>query len=102
MFWGSTAIARERREHVSDPRVLEAMVGPEEERKIRESWLITSDPDEIIEKLGEFLKLGFDRVYIHSSSPNEERFLQLLGRDILPWMREYWETLKVPLRRTAE
>jgi len=102
LFWGATAIARERREHVSDPRVLEAMVGPEEERRIRESWLITSDPDEIIEKLGEFLKLGFDRVYIHSSSPNEERFLQLLGRDILPWMREYWETLKVPLRRTAE
>lgn len=92
-YWAPTAIPREKREHISDPRELEANVGPEELNKIKESWLITTDSDAIIRRLGEFLQLGFNRVYIHSASPNERRFLNLLGRDILPWMREYYETL---------
>ena len=98
MFWATTAIPREKRENVWDPRELQALVGPEEEKKIKESWLITTDSDDIIKRLGEFLKMGFDRVYIHSASPIEERFLNLLGREILPWMREYYENLFNPVR----
>lgn len=98
MFWATTAIPREKREHVWDPRELEAMIGPEEGKKIKESWLITTDSDQIIKRLGEFLKIGFDRVYIHSASPIEERFLNLLGREILPWMREYYDSLFKPVR----
>lgn len=101
MFWATTAIPREKREHVWDPRELEALVGHEEEKKIKESWLITTDSDDIIKRLGEFLKMGFDRVYIHSASPIEERFLNLLGREILPWMREYYESLFRPVRTVA-
>lgn len=101
MFWASTAIPRERREHTWDPRELEAAVGEEEKAKIKDTWLITTDSDDIIKRIGEFLKMGFDRAYIHSASPNEERFLNLLGRDILPWMREYYETLQ-PVRAVAE
>jgi len=98
MFWATSAIPREKRENVWDPRELQALVGPEEEKKIKESWLITTDSDDIIKRLGEFLKMGFDRVYIHSASPIEERFLNLLGREILPWMREYYESLFKPVR----
>ena len=101
MFWATSAIPREKREHVWDPRELEALVGPEEEKKIEESWLITTDSDDIIKRLGDFLKMGFDRVYIHSASPIEERFLNLLGREILPWMREYYESLFRPVRTVA-
>jgi coenzyme F420-dependent glucose-6-phosphate dehydrogenase len=101
MFWATTAIPREKREHVWDPRELEALVGPAEEQKIKDSWLITTDSDDIIKRLGEFLKMGFDRVYIHSASPVEDRFLNLLGREILPWMREYYESLFRPVRTTG-
>jgi coenzyme F420-dependent glucose-6-phosphate dehydrogenase len=102
LFWAPTAIPREKREKVSDPRVLEAMVGEAEKRKIKETWLITTDVDDIFKSLSYFLKLGFDRVYIHSASPNEEKFLNLLGRDILPWMREFYEQLGRPVRPVLE
>ncbi|MCS7142848.1 MAG: TIGR03557 family F420-dependent LLM class oxidoreductase [Aigarchaeota archaeon] len=101
-FWAPTAIPREKREKVADPRVLESMVTEKEIEKIKRTWLITTDSDDIFKALGDFLKLGFDRVYIHSASPNEERFLNLLGREILPWMREYWEELRAPIRSAAE
>ncbi len=102
MFWAPTAIPRQKREKIADPRELEAAVGAEEEAKIRETWLITTDVDDIIDRLGEFLKIGFERVYIHSASPNEEKFLNLLGREILPWMREYYGSLVRPVRPVAE
>lgn len=102
LFWAPTAIPREKREKVSDPRVLEAMVGEAERQKIKQTWLITTDVDDIFKSLADFLKLGFDRVYIHSASPNEERFLNLLGRDILPWMREFYEQLGRPIRPVME
>jgi len=101
-YWAPTAIPRKVREHISDPRELEAIVGQAEIEKIQESWLVTTKSDDIIKRLGEFLKMGFSRVYIHSASPNEQRFLDLLGRDILPWMREYYETLTNPLRILSE
>ncbi len=72
------------RESISDPRQLEANVGPQTLEGIKKTWLITDDSDDIIKRLGEFLKMGFNRVYIHSASPNEHRFLHLVGRDILP------------------
>ncbi|MEM0336958.1 MAG: TIGR03557 family F420-dependent LLM class oxidoreductase [Candidatus Caldarchaeum sp.] len=102
LFWAPTAIPREKREKISDPRVLEAMVGDDEKRKIKETWLITTDVDDIFKALSHLLKLGFDRVYIHSASPNEEKFLNLLGRDILPWMREFYEQLGRPIRPVLE
>lgn len=102
MFWAPTAIPRQKREKIADPRELEAAVGAEEEEKIKSTWLIATDVDAIIDRLGEFLKMGFERVYIHSASPNEEKFLNLLGRDILPWMREYYESLARPVRPVAE
>jgi coenzyme F420-dependent glucose-6-phosphate dehydrogenase len=101
MFWASTAIPREKRERIWDPRELERSIGEQEKAKIKDTWLITTDSDNIIKRIGEFLKMGFDRAYIHSASPNEERFLNLLGRDILPWMREYYESLQ-PVRAVAE
>jgi coenzyme F420-dependent glucose-6-phosphate dehydrogenase len=102
LFWAPTAIPREKREKVADPRELESMVGEEEVGRIKRTWLITSDSDDIYRALGEFLKLGFSRVFVHSSSPSEEKFLNLLGREILPWVREYYQSLRIPIRVTSE
>jgi coenzyme F420-dependent glucose-6-phosphate dehydrogenase len=93
LYWAPTAIPRKDREHVVHPSEYEDLIGPEEIEKIKESWLITTNSDAIIDRLGEFLSMGFNRVYIHSASPDEHKFLNLLGRDILPWMREYYESV---------
>lgn len=102
LFWASTAIPREKREKIYDPRELEANVGPEEVEKIKRTWLITTDPDDIFKELAEFLKLRLDIVYIHSASPDEEKFISILGRDVLPWMREFHEMLDKPIRKVVE
>ena len=96
IYWAPTAIPRKVRENISNPREFEDKIGDAEIEKIKSTWLITTDSDSIIKRLGDFLEYGYNRVYIHSASPKEERFLDLLGRDVLPWMREYYETLVNP------
>jgi hypothetical protein len=43
--WPTTMMPKEKRENVWDPRELEALVGLAEERKIKQSWLITTDSE---------------------------------------------------------
>ena len=90
-YWAPAAIPRDKRDLISTPKELEENITDSEIEKIRTSWLITSDVDEIIKEIGKFLKMGFNRVYIHSASPDEKKFLRMLGRDILPWMKDYYD-----------
>lgn len=98
LFWGSSAIPRNLREKISDPRELEDMVTSAEIEKIKKTWLIATDSEEIIKSLENFLKLRMDIIFIHSASPNERKFLNMLGRDILPWMREFYDLIRKPVR----
>jgi len=102
VYWAPTAIPREVREHISDPRDFESNVGEKEVEKIEKSWLITTNSEAIIKKLESLMKSGYNRVYIHSASPHEKKFLDLLGRDILPWMREYYDTLVNPITLVSD
>jgi len=102
LYWATSAVPRQKREKVSDPRELEKLVTEQEIRKIEKTWLICTDADAIVKSLAELMKLGFERIYIHSSSPDEDKFLSLLGRDLLPWMREYYEELRRPLKVSVE
>ena len=90
-YWAPAAIPRDKRDLISTPKELEENITDSEIEKIRTSWVITSDVDEIIKEIGKFLKMGFNRVYIHSASPDEKKFLRMLGRDILPWMKDYYD-----------
>jgi len=77
-------------------------VGEKEVEKIEKSWLITTNSEAIIKKLESLMKSGYNRVYIHSASPHEKKFLDLLGRDVLPWMREYYDTLVNPITLVSD
>jgi hypothetical protein len=39
-----------------------------------------------------------DIIFIHSASPDERKFLNILGRDVLPWMREFYDLVRRPIR----
>ncbi|HVN10785.1 MAG TPA: TIGR03557 family F420-dependent LLM class oxidoreductase [Kineosporiaceae bacterium] len=57
------------------------LVRPED---FRGRLLITSDPDAHREYIQRFADLGFDRVYLHNVGPNQEEFIEVFGREVLP------------------
>jgi coenzyme F420-dependent glucose-6-phosphate dehydrogenase len=47
-------------------------------------WIVSSDPDEHVEKLKPYLELGFRHLVFHAPGPDQERFLKLYGEQVLP------------------
>lgn len=45
---------------------------------------IAEDPEQHVEWLHQDVELGFERIYLHSVSPNQERFIEDFGQHVLP------------------
>lgn len=46
--------------------------------------LISSDPEAHRQQIQRFLDLGFDQVYLHNVGRNQERWIEVFGREVLP------------------
>lgn len=48
---------------------------------------ISADPERHIEWLKEALEIGFDEIYLHNVGTNQEAFVDMFGRSVLPELR---------------
>ncbi len=48
---------------------------------------ISSDPERHIEWLRRDIERGFEALYLHEVGPEQERFIEVFGRDVLPALR---------------
>ncbi|UNX55867.1 TIGR03557 family F420-dependent LLM class oxidoreductase [Georgenia sp. TF02-10] len=46
--------------------------------------VISADPDEHRAEIQRYVDLGFDRIYLHNVGRNQEEWLEVFGRDVLP------------------
>jgi len=83
-FWrGPQAVGFDQDIH--DPRVFE-----EEGRKMpveemtERGWLVTTDVGDIRDYLAEFRSAGFDEVEIHSASPDQLAYIDVMADEVLP------------------
>ena len=47
-------------------------------------WIVSTDPDEHVERIGAYVDLGFDHLVFHAPGPDQERFLRLYAEQVLP------------------
>ena len=50
-------------------------------------WIVSSDPDEHVEKIKAYTDLGFRHLVFHAPGPDQARFLRLYGEQVLPRLR---------------
>ena len=50
-------------------------------------FIVSTDPDEHVEKIKTYLDLGFNHLVFHAPGPDQEKFLSLYGKEILPRLR---------------
>jgi probable non-F420 flavinoid oxidoreductase len=51
---------------------------------LRGSVLVATDPGRLAEALAGYAELGFDAVYLHEVGPDQRRFIDLAGEEVLP------------------
>jgi coenzyme F420-dependent glucose-6-phosphate dehydrogenase len=57
------------------------------EDTIKQMGCVSSNPEDHIQFSKGHLDLGFDRLYLHTAGPGQDKFLLNHGRDVLPKLK---------------
>jgi coenzyme F420-dependent glucose-6-phosphate dehydrogenase len=87
-FWGALALSPEEKANVEDPAEMERLADALPVQRSASRWIVTSDPAEMVERLGMYIKLGFDHLVFHAPGPDQARFLKLFCAEVVPRLRE--------------
>jgi coenzyme F420-dependent glucose-6-phosphate dehydrogenase len=86
-FWAPLALTPEQKEGIEDPIEMER-VADEHLDQAHTRFIVSDDPDEVVEKIAVYLDLGFDDLLLHGPGPDQSRFIEQFGADVLPKLRE--------------
>ena len=88
-FWRASLIDNVFDLNISDPRQLEQKAkGEVSDDEVKKSTLIITSIEDCIKSIEEYFKAGFTRVYMHSTSPDEIKFIRDFCAKVLPYFHE--------------
>ena len=86
--WAALALTPEEKMSVEDPVEMQRLADALPLERAASRWIVSSDPEEHVEKIGAYVGLGFNHLVFHAPGPDQERFLRLYGEQILPRLRK--------------
>jgi coenzyme F420-dependent glucose-6-phosphate dehydrogenase len=87
-YWAALALSPEEKMGVEDPVEMEKLADALPVERAASRWIVSDDPDEHIERIAPYIELGFTHLVFHAPGPDQERFLRLYAKEILPRLRE--------------
>lgn len=91
-FWGALALTPEEKTGVEDPIEMQRRADALPVERSASRFIVSSDPDEHVEKIMRYVELGFTHLVFHAPGPDQERFLKLYGEQVLPRLRKLTES----------
>jgi coenzyme F420-dependent glucose-6-phosphate dehydrogenase len=85
-FWAPLALTPEQKEGIEDPIEMER-VADEHLDQAHTRFIVSDDPDEVVERIGVYLDLGFDDLLLHAPGHDQSRFIQQFSEDVLAKLR---------------
>jgi coenzyme F420-dependent glucose-6-phosphate dehydrogenase len=86
-YWGALALSADEKVNVEDPIEMERLADALPIERSASRWIVSSDPDEISEKIGAYVRIGFDHLVFHAPGPDQARFLRLFSEQVAPRLR---------------
>jgi len=86
-FWAPLSLSKEQKHDITDPSEMEAAADALPIEQVASRWIVGSDPDELTEKIGEYVSAGFNHLVFHGPGHDQRRFLELFERDLAPRIR---------------
>ena len=86
-YWAALALSAEEKMSVEDPLEMERLADLLTAERAAKRWIVSTDPDEHIEKIKPYLELGFRHLVFHAPGPDQARFLKLYSQQVLPKLR---------------
>jgi len=86
-YWAPLALTPEQKRDVEDPVELERLAF-ENPGIAQRRFIVSDDPDEVVERIGDYVALGFDHLVFHAPGDDQLRFLDQFCGDVVPKLRE--------------
>jgi coenzyme F420-dependent glucose-6-phosphate dehydrogenase len=86
--WGALALTGEEKTGVEDPLEMERLADALPTERTASRWIVSTDPEEHVERIRFYTDLGFTHLVFHAPGPNQRRFLDLYAEHILPRLRK--------------
>jgi len=86
--WAALALPAEDKVGVEDPLEMERRSAALPLEKAASRWLVSNDPEEHVEQIAEYVGYGFTHLVFHAPGPDQMRFLELYGTEIMPRLRD--------------
>lgn len=87
-YWGALALSPEEKMNVEDPLHLERLADALPVERTASRWIVSSDPEEHVERIRPYIELGFNHLVFHAPGPDQARFLRLYAGRVLPLLRK--------------
>lgn len=88
-YWAALALSPEEKTGVEDPVEMEKLADALPVERAVSRWIVSADPEEQIAQIAPYLEMGFTHLVFHAPGPDQERFLRLYAKEVLPRLREY-------------
>jgi len=89
--WAALALTPEEKMSVEDPVEMERLADSLPVERAASRWIVSTDPDEHIEKIRPYVEMGFRHLVFHAPGPDQERFLRLYAEQVLPKLRRRFD-----------
>lgn len=86
--WAALALTPEEKMTVEDPVEMQRLADALPVERAASRWIVSNDPQEVVEKVGAYVKLGFKHLVFHAPGPDQARFLELFGGQVVPLLRK--------------
>jgi coenzyme F420-dependent glucose-6-phosphate dehydrogenase len=85
--WAALALSPEEKVGVEAPVEMERLADALPLDRAASRWIVSSDPDEQVEKIRPYVELGVRHLVFHAPGPDQTRFLKLYAEQVLPRLR---------------
>jgi coenzyme F420-dependent glucose-6-phosphate dehydrogenase len=86
--WAALALSPEEKMGVEDPIEMEKRADALPLDRAASRWIVSSDPDEQVERIRPYIELGFTHLVFHAPGPDQARFIKLYAEQVFPRLRK--------------
>lgn len=86
-FWGALALSSDEKTGVEDPREMERLADALPVERTAGRFIVATDPDELVEGVAFYTRLGFNHLVFHFPGHDQARALDLFSERVMPKLR---------------
>jgi coenzyme F420-dependent glucose-6-phosphate dehydrogenase len=85
--WAALALSAEEKMGVEDPVEMERLADALPIERAASRWIVSTDPEEQVERIRLYVELGFRHLVFHAPGPDQADFLRRYAADVVPRLR---------------